>query len=68
VLWKGDLAGVGNVFQINLFKTLNMKAAIFWDTAPCSPYIDRRFGGNYNLHLQGRKSAEQDPNAQQVAK
>jgi hypothetical protein len=34
--------------------------AIFWDIAPCTPYVNRRFGGTYHLHLQGRKSTEQD--------
>jgi hypothetical protein len=32
--------------------------AIFWDIAPCSPYVNRCFRGTYHLHLQGRKSAE----------
>jgi hypothetical protein len=29
---------------------------IFWDISPCSPYGNRCFGGNYDLHLQGRKT------------
>jgi hypothetical protein len=33
-----------------------MKCTVFWDTTPCSPLkINRRFGGIYHLHLQGRK-------------
>jgi hypothetical protein len=33
-----------------------MKSTIFWDTTPCSPLnVNRRFGGTYRLHLQGRK-------------
>jgi hypothetical protein len=33
-----------------------MKSTIFWDITPCSPLnVDRRFGGTYRLHLQGRK-------------
>jgi hypothetical protein len=32
--------------------------AIFWDIAPCSPYVIRRFVGTYHFHLQGRKSGE----------
>jgi hypothetical protein len=32
---------------------------IFWDVEPCSPYVNRRFGGNDHLCLQGRKSADQ---------
>jgi hypothetical protein len=35
------------------------KAAIFWDIAPCSQYMNKRFGRTYHLHLQGRKSAEE---------
>jgi hypothetical protein len=35
-----------------------MNAAVFWDIAPCSPYVDRRFGGTYHFHLQGRNSAD----------
>jgi hypothetical protein len=37
-----------------------MKISIFWDIAPCSPYMNRRFGRKYLLHLQDRKSAEQE--------
>jgi hypothetical protein len=29
--------------------------AIFWDIAPCSPYVNRRFGGTYHHHLQRLK-------------
>jgi hypothetical protein len=33
-----------------------MKITIFLDTMPCSPLRgNRRFGGKYRLHLQGRK-------------
>jgi hypothetical protein len=32
------------------------KCTIFWDITPCSPLkVNRRFGGTYRLHLQGRK-------------
>jgi hypothetical protein len=31
--------------------------AIFWNIAPYSSYVNRRFGGTYHLHFQGRKSA-----------
>jgi hypothetical protein len=34
--------------------------AIYWDIAPCSTYVNRRFGGKYHLYLHGRKSAEQE--------
>jgi hypothetical protein len=26
----------------------------FWDVAPCGSGLNRRFGGKYRLHLQGR--------------
>jgi hypothetical protein len=31
------------------------KNAVFWDVAPCEFYTNRRFGGTYCFHLQGRK-------------
>jgi hypothetical protein len=34
--------------------------SIFWNIVPCSPYVSRRFGRSYHLHLQGRKSAEKE--------
>jgi hypothetical protein len=34
---------------------VTMKNAIFWDVAPCRSSVNRRFGGTYRLHLQGRK-------------
>jgi hypothetical protein len=39
---------------------MKMKISIFWDIAPRSPYINRPFGGMFDLHLQGRKSAKQE--------
>jgi hypothetical protein len=41
-----------------------MNVAILWDTAPSSPYVNRRFGGMYHLHVQCRKSAEQENSVQ----
>jgi hypothetical protein len=32
-----------------------MKNAVFWDAASYSSCVNRRFGGTYRLHLQGRK-------------
>jgi hypothetical protein len=32
-----------------------MNIAVFWDIAPCSPYVNRRFGETYHLQLQDRK-------------
>jgi hypothetical protein len=38
-----------------------MKNAVFWDVAPCRSCVNRRFGGTYRLHLQGRKCRLQPP-------
>jgi hypothetical protein len=40
-------------------------ATILWDIVSCSPYVNRRFGGKYHLHLQGRKSVEQEISKEQ---
>jgi hypothetical protein len=45
-----------------------MNVAIFWDIAQCNPYMNRSFGGTYRLHLQSRKSVEQDTSLQQVGR
>jgi hypothetical protein len=37
-----------------------MIISFLWDIGVCNPYMNRRFGGTYHLHLQGRKSAEQE--------
>jgi hypothetical protein len=34
---------------------VTMKNSVFWDMGPCGCYENRRFGGMYRLHLQGRK-------------
>jgi hypothetical protein len=47
-------------FSIRRFWVLTaviMKSTIFWDITLCSPLkVNRRFGGIYRLHLQGRIS------------
>jgi hypothetical protein len=36
-----------------------MKNAVFWGVVPCKcSRLNRRFGGSYHLHLQGRKIRE----------
>jgi hypothetical protein len=35
-----------------------MKNSVFWDVAPCRSCVNRRFGGTYRLHLQGREIRE----------
>jgi hypothetical protein len=32
-----------------------MKEAVFWDVASCRSGVNRRFGGTYRLHHQGRR-------------
>jgi hypothetical protein len=39
---------------------VDMKVAIFWDISQCSLHMNQRFGGTYHLHLQDKKSAEQE--------
>jgi hypothetical protein len=35
---------------------MDVKSSIFWDITPCSPFkANRRFGGTYCLHFQGRR-------------
>jgi hypothetical protein len=36
-------------------KFYNLEECVFWDVAPCSICVNRRFGGMYRHHLQGRK-------------
>jgi hypothetical protein len=37
-----------------------MKSTNFWDVAPCRSCVNRRFGGMYRLHLQGRKICKRE--------
>jgi hypothetical protein len=40
-----------------VFTAVVMKSIIFCDMTPCSPLsFNRRFGGTYRLHLQGRRN------------
>jgi hypothetical protein len=41
--------------KFEAFTAVTMKNAVFWDVAPCRYYVNRRLGGMYRLHLQGRK-------------
>jgi hypothetical protein len=42
---------------------VTMKDAALWDVAPCRSCSNRRFGGTYRLHLQGRKIRERGTSA-----
>jgi hypothetical protein len=37
---------------------LEMKNVVLWDVALCRSCVNRRFGGKYRLHFQGRKIRE----------
>jgi hypothetical protein len=37
-----------------------MKNVVLWDVALCRSCMNRRFGGTYRLHLQGRKIRERE--------
>jgi hypothetical protein len=44
---------------LNVLTAVGMKSYIFWNINSCSPVKDnRRFGGTYRLHFQGRKVSQ----------
>jgi hypothetical protein len=46
-------------FEIQPVETnISQNFDVFWDTAPCSPYVNRRIGEMYHLHIQGQKSVD----------
>jgi hypothetical protein len=44
------------IFEVSTAVT--MKHTVFWHMALCGSCMNRRFGGTYRLHLQGRKIHE----------
>jgi hypothetical protein len=44
-----------------------MKNAVFWGVGPCRYFVNRRFGGTYSLHLQGRRNPRAMNQREQVA-
>jgi hypothetical protein len=44
-----------------------LKNAVFWDVAPCITCVNRRFGGMYHLHLQGKKIRERETSCRMSA-
>jgi hypothetical protein len=42
--------------RFEVFTAMTMKNTVFWDVAPCRYFVNRRFGGTYRLHLQGRSN------------
>jgi hypothetical protein len=66
VFFKKIFSNVG--FQV--LTALVVKSTIFWDTTPYSPFsVNRRFGGTYRLHLQGRRNkfSKRKPASKQAA-
>jgi hypothetical protein len=39
-----------------LLNNVMMDSAVFWDVAPCGFIINRRFGGTFRFHFQGRRN------------
>jgi hypothetical protein len=44
-----------NTEGYEIFTAVIMKVAIFWDIAPCGPYVNGLFSGAYDFHLQWTK-------------
>jgi hypothetical protein len=44
--------------RFEVFMAVTMKNAVFWYVPQCRSCVNRRFGGTYRLHLQGRKFRE----------
>jgi hypothetical protein len=53
--------------EFEVLKAVVMKNTIFRDITPCIPLkVNRRFGGTYRLHLQGRRIRQAKPKNMQV--
>jgi hypothetical protein len=52
--------------EFEVLTAVVMNVANLWNTAPCSLYVNRRFGLTYHPHLQVRNSAEQETSVPQV--
>jgi hypothetical protein len=46
------------IVRFEVFTAVAMKIAVLWDVTPCRSCVNRRFGGMYHNHLQGRKILE----------
>jgi hypothetical protein len=44
--------------RFEIFTSMTMKYAVFWDVAQCRSCVNRRFGGTYRLHLAPSASVE----------
>jgi hypothetical protein len=55
-LLLGDYITAVKSVGFEVLTAVIMKSTIFWDIPPCSPLkVNRRFGGAYHLHHQGRR-------------
>jgi hypothetical protein len=53
--------GIGHDVGFEILTAAVTNAAIFRDTAPCSPQVGWCFGGTYHIHLQGRNQRSKKP-------
>jgi hypothetical protein len=53
----------GLYVSFEVFTAVTMKNAILWDVTPSRHSVNRRFGGTYRLHLQGRRKERKNPRA-----
>jgi hypothetical protein len=44
--------------RFEAFTAVTMKNVVLWDVALCRSCVNRRFGGTYRLHLQGKTIRE----------
>jgi hypothetical protein len=57
-----------NYVGFEVFTAVVKKSINYWDITPCSPLtVNRRFGGAYRLHLQGRRNKFSKKPSKQVA-
>jgi hypothetical protein len=54
-----NMEQLGNNMETREFY-LEVNNAVFWDVEPCRSCVNRRLGGTYRLHLQGRKSISEE--------
>jgi hypothetical protein len=57
-LFRYEMANLRSCSPSSCKPRTNLKNAVFWDLAPCTSCVIRRFGGTYCLHLQGKKIRE----------
>jgi hypothetical protein len=45
--------------RFEVFTTVTVKNAVFWNVTPCSSFKNRRFGGSYRIHQSELRSVLQ---------